>query len=125
MFEIFLLAVAGLVIWAIVKLIKASGNAKVTVDENRFKQADVEVEFQSGKIRIKNHEYKVDQVTGIKSEPYTTNRNGDAMAWKAIIEVDDFKKPRHEMVFITKKKASEFTQRLCVALRKAGGPSFS
>lgn len=126
MLEVLILIVAALVIWAIAKSVKAMKNAKVIADENHFKQADVEVEFRTGKIRIKNHDYTVNQVTGISAEPYTnSHKHGASKGWKAIIEVDDFKKPRHEMVFMSRKKANEFTQRLCTALRKAGGPSFN
>lgn len=109
-----------------VKSLKAHKNSAVEFDDHHFAQAGVNVEFQSGTIRIKEHSYKVGQITGIKAEPYkSSHQHGASQAWKAIIEVDDFQKPRHEMNFLSRKLANEFTQRLSTAIRKAGGPSFT
>lgn len=122
---IILLFVAFVGYW-IFKAVQARKNSAVEFDDEHFAQAGVSVEFKSGTIRIKEHTYKVNQVTGILAEPYTSSqKHSGSQAWKVIIEVDDFKKPRHQMNFLSRKKANEFTQRLSTALRKAGGPSFS
>lgn len=110
----------GLAIWAIFKSIKAMGNTKIILDANGFKQAGVEVTFSSGDLKIKSHNYHVNQVTGLKTEAYTPG----SRAYRAIIQVDDFAKPIHKVDFMSRKKAEEFVQRFSVALRKAGGPSF-
>ncbi len=121
-----ILILAALLLWAIVKFVKGLQNGKVIADDVHFKQANVEVVFASGEIIIKGNSYKVDQVTGLLAEANSsTQKHGNSMAWNAIIEVDDFKKPRHKINFLSRNKANEFTQRLSVALRKAGGPSFS
>ncbi|MBS1777018.1 MAG: hypothetical protein JSS64_12140 [Bacteroidetes bacterium] len=122
---IYLLIVAFLG-WVGVRIYKSYKSSQMTFDEHHFKQGDVDVIFATGIIKIRTTEYKVNQVTGIKAEPYTqSHRHGGSKAWKAIIELDDFRKPRYEMEFFSRKRANEFTQRLSVALRKAGGPSFS
>lgn len=122
---IIVLLIVGFVLWLGIRIYKSAKSTKLEFDEHHFKQGDVEVIFATGEIKIGGYSYNVDQVTGISSEPYSTNRHGSSRAYKAIIEVDDFKKPRHQMEFFSRKKAEEFTQRLCTAIRKAGGPSFS
>jgi hypothetical protein len=122
---IIIILVLAFLVWLGIRIYKSAKSSQLTFDENHFKQGDVEVEFAKGTIKIKSNIYNVNQVTGISSEPYTQNRHGSSRAWKAIIEVDDFKKPRYEMEFFSRKRANQFTQRLCVAVRKAGGPSFS
>lgn len=116
----------GLAIWAIVKSTKAMGNTKIILDANGFKQAGIEVTFSSGNLKIKSHNYHVNQVTGLSTEPFTSShKHGASRAYRAIIQVDDFAKPIHKVDFMSRKKAEEFVQRFSVALRKAGGPSFN
>lgn len=95
-------------------------------DEDVFQQGNVRVEFGTGKISIGKFVYDVDQVTGIRSEPYGRTAVGayNDRDWKAVISVDDLVKPRHEIIFRSARRAEDFTQRLCVAIRKADGPSF-
>ena len=54
-----------------------------------------------------------------------TRRNASSKAKNVIIEVDDFKKPNHKVLFVTSGQAEKFMQRLSTALRKAGGPNFT
>ncbi len=122
---IIIILVLAFLLWVGTRIYKSAKSSKLTFNDHHFKQGDVEVEFATGVIKIKNYAYNVSQVTGLSSEPYTQNSHGSSRAWKAVIEIDDFKKPRHEMEFFSRKKATEFTQRLSTALRKAGGPSFS
>jgi len=123
--EIIVLLIVGFLLWVGFRIYKSVKSSKLEFDEHHFKQGDVEIIFATGEIKIGKYSYKVDQITGISSEPYSSNSHGNSRAYKAIIEVDDFKKPRHQMEFFSRKKAEEFTQRLCTAIRKAGGPSFS
>jgi hypothetical protein len=122
---ILIILVLVFVFWIGTRIYKGAKNSKPTFDDHHFKQGDVEVEFATGKIRIRNYTYNVNQVTGISSRPFMQNRHGNSRAWKAIIEIDDFKKPSHTIEFFSLKSANEFTQRLSTALRKAGGPSFN
>ena len=121
-----ILIIAALLLFVIFKFVKGFQNNRVIADDNHFKQADVEVTFATGAINIKGNTYDVNQVTGLLTEANSsTQKHGNSMAWNAIIEVDDFKKPRHKINFLSRNKANQFTQRLSTALRKAGGPSFS
>ncbi|MFT3932172.1 MAG: hypothetical protein QM726_01045 [Chitinophagaceae bacterium] len=122
---IIIILVLAFLIWIGIRIYKSAKSSNLTFDDHHFKQGNVEVIFSAGTIKINNYTYNVNQVTRISSEPYTTNSHGNSRAYKAIIEVDDFKKPRHQMEFFSRKKAEEFTQRLCTAIRKAGGPSFT
>jgi len=62
-------------------------------------------------------------VTGIA---VITQTNGNRSNYHVQIEMDDMRRPIHKIPVIgSKKSAEEFMQRICVALRKAGGPSFS
>lgn len=123
---IIILLIAAFILWVGMRIYKSIKSTKLSFDDVHFKQGDVEVIFAKGTISIGKYTYNVNQVTGVSAEPYSSNKFGKgSQAWKAIIEVDDFKKPRHVMEFFSRSKANEFTQRLCTALRKANGPSFS
>ncbi len=56
------------------------------------------------------------------AEPLHSNRYGDCRVWLAILNIDDFKKPKHQITFPSRDSANVFIQRLSTALRKAGGP---
>jgi len=121
-----LVAVAGFVylIFSTIKKRKA-----VFVDENSFSQNGVKVDFVERTISIGKYTYPVDKVTGIKAHTVVKNTasiiaNGGSVD----IEVDDFVKPVHSINFngySVQKDTKEFSQRLSVALRKAGGPNFN
>lgn len=99
---------------------------QVTVTENSFKQNGVLVTFNDGKIKIGKHVYNAKQVTNIRTvtHPNASNVFRAATAYVKI-EVDDFKRPVHQLTIIGGERAADkFTQRLCVAIRKAGGPDF-
>lgn len=99
-------------------LYKKFWDGRLQVREDYFEQHGVKVHFLEKTISIKNHTYHVNQVTGIKSILGGSLKGVE-------IQVDDFKKPIHKIVIGGYGKAQEqFAQRLSVALRKAGGPSF-
>lgn len=117
-FLILIVAVIGLVIYLIFLNKKRT---TVVVDENSFSQHGVRVDFSAGTITIKEHTYPVNKVTGINT--VYDRRSGGIVS----IEVDDFIKPIHKVVFggtIGENQSKDFAQRLSIALRKAGGPSF-
>jgi len=90
--------------------------------DDMFQQRDVTVDYKAGTITIKKYTYKVNQVTGVSR---TTTINGSRKDHFAQIEVDDMQKPVHKIPVIgSQHSADEFVQRICVAIRKAGGPNF-
>lgn len=96
-----------------------------TANDQEFKQAGVHINFTRGTIYIKGRRYEVKQVTGIRMDALTSShKHGNSIAKTVTIELDDFAKPHHKILFISKGHARKFMQRLSVALRKAGGPSF-
>lgn len=104
---------------------KGFSNTKYTADDNEYKQAGVIVNFKNQTIQINGHSYNVNQVTGVRMKDFAreTSRNASSKAKNVIIEVDDFKKPHHKVVFVTSGQAEKFMQRISTALRKAGGPN--
>ncbi len=116
------LTAIGVVVFYAIKVMR--DRTTVVVDDNSFYQNGVRVNFPTGEITIKKHTYPVSQITGIKS-----TFEGAGLQQQGIIkiEVNDFEKPIHKVLFTgptSRKHAEEFSQRLSVALRKAGGPSF-
>lgn len=104
---------------------KGLSNTVYTASENEFKQGGVTVNFSKKTILINQHKYNVDKITGIRTKSFSTGRTGSSKAKNVIIEVDDFKKPIHKIMFVTSGHADKFMQRLTTALRKAGGPNFT
>lgn len=93
----------------------------VSTDE-KFSQLGVTVDYAAHTITIKKHSYPVGAVTGIAK---ITEQNGRRRNFYIEIKVDDLRKPVHNIAVIGfDKRATEFMQRLCVAIRKAGGPDF-
>ena len=96
-----------------------------TADDREFKQAGVRINFADRTITVKGKTYKAGQVTGIRMDALTSShRHGNSIAKTVTIELDDFAKPQHKIVFISKGHSRKFMQRLSVALRKAGGRDF-
>jgi hypothetical protein len=96
-----------------------------TVDDREFKQAGVRINFANNTITVKGKTYRVGQVTGIRMEAFTrSHRHGNSIAKTVTIDLDDFSKPHHKVLFISKGHSRKFMQRLSIALRKAGGPDF-
>ena len=124
-----ILIVAAVAIGAIIyfdRVIKK--RTTVVVDDNSFAQNGVRVDFSAQTITIGKYSYPAKAVTGIRMNT-VENRKGTIVAKTGFvdIEVDDFKKPVHKIVFNSysvEKDTKEFAQRLSVALRKAGGTSF-
>ncbi|WP_276483047.1 hypothetical protein [Paraflavitalea pollutisoli] len=103
---------------AVYFIYKKVWGARLQVREDYFEQHGVKVHFLDKTITIRSHTYHVNQVTGIKSILGGSLKGVE-------IQVDDFKKPIHKISIGGFGKAQEkFAQRLSVALRKAGGPSF-
>ncbi|WP_298354372.1 hypothetical protein [Runella sp.] len=99
----------------------------VTLDENTFAQNGVSVNFSAGQITINGRTYPVSQVTGIRSETHQPKGERWLRTGTVLIEMDDLQYPIHKVKFSGGNSfdhAKEFMQRLSVALRKAGGPSF-
>ncbi|MBW4889212.1 hypothetical protein KXQ82_05775 [Mucilaginibacter sp. HMF5004] len=98
-------------------------DGRIVDTDEFFKQRTVTIFYKTGKIQIGNKSYEVNQVTGIATNT-VTDRNG-RNAYHVTIELDDIRNPVHKIgVHGGLKTAEQFSQRICVALRKAGGPSF-
>lgn len=102
-------------------IVRNNQKKKFVSDENSFQQAGVTINYVEQTIQIEKHTYKVSQITGIKSTVRDT-KAGEQINIR--IEVDDMEKPVHLISFMGKHNGDVFMQRLSVALRKAGGPSF-
>ena len=94
----------------------------MTSNDEIYKQRGVLVNYKNGTIQIKGKNYNVSQVTGISTiTTYSGNRNN----YHIQIEMDDMRKPIHKIAVIgSRSSADAFMQRICVAIRKAGGPDF-
>ena len=120
-----MIAVVGAIIFFVVKTQRS--RTTIVVDENSFAQNGVRVDFSAGIITIRKHAYPVNAVTGIRYQSSGKQRTMGVQGGSVDIEVDDFKKPIHNVLFngfSAEKDSKEFAQRLSVALRKAGGTSF-
>jgi hypothetical protein len=114
--EILLILIVAAIGYFIYKKVLSS---RMKVSDDRFEQHGVVVDFTSQTINIKGHSYNVSQITGLRTI-------ADGRSVKGVeISVDDFKHPIHKVSTPGMPRSeSEFMQRLSVALRKAGGPSF-
>jgi hypothetical protein len=110
-----LLLIGGFFFWLIMKLNKQK---KFVSNDNLFNQNGVTVNYQDGSVEIGKHKFPVSKITGIRSS--YTHRQLPAV----LIEVDLIEQPVHTIPFNRVDYRDTFIQRLCVAIRKAGGPSF-
>jgi len=91
--------------------------ALVATDE-LFSQNGITIHYANQTITIGKKSYDVNKVTGV-----SIRNHGNSTALQ--VEVDDIKHPIHRAVIIgSANTCDQFMQRVCVALRKAGGPSF-
>lgn len=118
----FTLIMLGLAFAVFMLIYKYFSGRKMIATEEMYQQRGVTVDYKAGTIAIKKYIYKVNQVTGVSM---LTTVNGRRNDYFATIEVDDMKKPVHKIPVIgSRHSANEFVQRICVAIRKAGGPDF-
>jgi len=111
-----------LIVVVIFAIKKFFSDRKVISTDEYFQQNIVKVEYEKQTITIGKRTYPALSVTGIKTE-YHINGKRNAQAVK--IEVDDLVKPVHRVTIIGgANSADELSQRICVALRKAGGRDF-
>jgi hypothetical protein len=104
------------------KLYRFFTDGKIVETDELFKQRTVTIYYNTGKIHIGNKSYDVNKVTGIVTNTDTYNGRN---TYHVTIEMDDIRNPIHKIgVHGGLKTAEQFSQRICVALRKAGGPSF-
>lgn len=108
-FICFLLSIPTYFIW------KYRKDNTYTADEKGFLQAGILILYAARTITIGDKTYGVDDVKGIRLERGSN----------VVIEVDDFDKPVHKISFWLVPTAEKLQQRICTALRKAGGPSFA
>lgn len=121
LFSLILFAGLGFLIYMIIKTL---ANNKFTETTSEFSQAKVTVNYPNKTITIKGRTYNVDQVKGIKTQAFRTERRGNSPAQNVVIEVEDISNPIHKITFLQRRFAEKFEQRLCIAIRKAGGPNF-
>lgn len=126
MFTFLLFGIFGLIIYLFfTKFVK--GNTSLIVDENSFTQNGVRVDFNEKTITINGYPYNVELIKGISYEKKEPRGEKLLRTAEVKIQVDDFKKPVHIISFggfNSHKNADEFMQRISMALRKTGGPSF-
>lgn len=123
---ILLIGLAFLILRCIFLFSVSISNSFYSESETEYKQAGVIVNYVDKTISIKGKVFGVNQVTGMRYKSFeSTHRHGDSKAKIVLIEIDDMKYPVHKILFITPSHADKFLQRLSVALRKAGGPSFT
>jgi hypothetical protein len=116
---IFVLIIIGLIGFYLYRVFT---EGKMEETPEYFKQGKVTVEYKTQKIKIGKQAYDVSQVTGISSN---TKFNGRRERNHVQIEVDDLRHPVHFIPVIGgRPRADQLNQRICVAIRKAGGPNF-
>ncbi len=93
-----------------------------TANDTMFSQAGVTVYFQKQKISYKGRDYSINAVTNVRTE--TPPRN-QTMAYDCVISISDFQTPEIRLRFVNRSQANKFMQRLCTAIEKAGGPSYT
>jgi hypothetical protein len=122
MATLFTIVLLGLGVAVFMLIYKYFSGKQMTATDELYQQRGVTVNYKAGTISIKGYTYKVSQVTGISR---TTTTNGNRRTHYAQIEVDDMRKPVHKIGVVgSQHDADEFVQRICVAIRKAGGPDF-
>jgi hypothetical protein len=102
--------------WIFSMIIDGIKRNSFTVDDNQFSQAGVKVNFSDGTIEIEGNKYSVNLVKSTRWE--SGGRYGNKSC--AFIEVEDFKRPSYTVGFNNLHAAEKFTQRLWLALEKAG-----
>ena len=99
---------------------------KFTANDNSFSQNGVTVDFTSGSLLLGARTFPVHSITGIKTDE--VHRREKLLRTATVkIEIDDLSYPVHQVTFLgfsAHDQAQAFAQRLSVAVRKAGGPSF-
>lgn len=91
------------------------------LSDHGFRQCKVFVDYRKGTITFpRGDTYPVHRVRGLRWEDYATSGS-----YRAIIEVDDLKKPIRRVGFSTSAGPEAFVSRLRTAIEKAGGPAFS
>lgn len=123
--DILIIVIIVILVIVLSLFVKGFSNTRYSVNDNQFSQAGISVHFSEGTINIKGKNYRVSQVTGITMQSFGQSGRGSSKAQNVIIELDDFSKPQHKIVFVTSSHGQKFIQRLSTAIRKAGGPNFT
>lgn len=91
------------------------------VSDHAFSQCGVSVDYRAGTITLPRGDvFPVECVRGLRWEDF--GRSGH---YRAVVEVDDLKRPIHPVGFSTPAGPEAFVSRLRTAIEKAGGPLFS
>ena len=94
-------------------------NRMINTDD-MYQQRGIRIEYNKGNIRIKKYIYPVSKVTAVQQ---VTESSRFRTKYYIKLEVDDMVKPIHKLpVHGPYVNAEKFCRRLCIALRKAGGP---
>ena len=114
-----MLILAGTVVYLIYRFF--SGMKMVATDD-MYQQRGITVMYKDGTIAIGKYTYPVSKITSLTR---ITNHTGNRKSHYIKIEVDDMRKPVHKVAVVgTEHQSEQFMQRICVAVRKAGGPDF-
>lgn len=117
--------IIGLVIlaaFAAYTVFKRAKAGSFIVNDTMFSQAGVTVYFQKQKISYKGRDYGINAVTNVRTESPPRNQT---MAYDCVVCISDFQTPEIRIRFINSTQANKFMQRLCTAIEKAGGPSYT
>ena len=91
------------------------------MSDHGFRQRRVSVDYRKGTITLpRGDTYPVHSVRGLRWEDYP--RSG---RYRAIIDVDNLKRPIHPVSFSTPAGPEAVVARLRTAIEKAGGPRFA
>lgn len=95
---------------------------KVVATDSLYSQRGLTIDYTAGTMKFRSHTFPVKQISGIT---LITDRNGNRKSYHMRIDIDDIKKPNIRVPVIgSSTQAESFMQRICVAVRKAGGPNF-
>jgi len=86
--------------------------------EDEWSQAGIRIEFKTGKCTHEGHTFYAKDVRSI------TWRELSGLQHQVRIQVEDFQKPVILIYLVGVHVREAFVERLCMAIRKAGGPDF-
>jgi hypothetical protein len=116
--------VGCVVAWVGLKWLIASYRAyreRPILTDRAFRQCGVLVDYETGTITLpRGDRFPVQRVRGLRWEDFRR-----AGSYRAIIDIDDLKRPVHPVGFSISGGPEAFISRLRTAIEKAGGPRFS
>lgn len=106
-----------LILGSLLMVVVTLARQRHTSSDEGFLQAGVGVNYQNETIRIKGQVYPAEAVRSVRWESGHGPRGNASIAF---IELDDMRRPVHQVTFITPNAAQTFVSRLTLALQKCG-----